>query len=909
MNERLYILDAHALLYQVFHGIAEMTSPSGQPTNAVFGFVRDLFFLLREKKPDYLVVAFEDSEPGFRKEMFAEYKGHRSSMPPDLSVQIPVVRRMLAALRIPVLTMPNMEADDVMASVAAEATRRGIHAFLCTSDKDLRQSITPFASVYDLRKNRVIDAAFLLNDWGITPEQVIDYQAMVGDSVDNVPGIAGIGPKTATKLLQQFGKLEAIFEHVDEISGVKLRENIVKGRKNAFLSRDLCRLRHDLPLPENWDTWRPQPPDRDAVLSLFRECGFHRFADDLPNLFPESRQPPKEWVADYVAVTTETAFGEMLTVLSKQNRISFDLETTSVDPTQAEIVGYAISWEAGHAYYVAVRAPEGETSLDPDRIKEQLRPILEDSAVAKIGQNLKYDAIVLRGAGVVLRGITFDSMLASYLLEPGERNHNLDELSLRLLQHETIKISSLIGKGSKKTPELRMDQVPVAKVAEYAGEDADVALRLTDILEPRLKQEGLDTLFHSLEVPLIDVLVDMQHHGIRVDCDHLRQLGGLFAERLASIQAEVFQAAGREFNLDSPTQLRVVLFDELKLPVIKRTATGPSTDQEVLEELADHHPVCALLTEYRKLSKLKGTYVDALPTLVHPCTGRIHASFNQTVTATGRLSSSDPNLQNIPIRTQEGQLIRKAFLPSSEGRLLFKADYSQIELRMLAHFSGDAALKQAFADGQDIHAAVASQITGVPAGQIDAEMRRRAKAVNFGIMYGQSPFGLARGLKISKEEAAAFIDGYFNRLPGVEAFFTRVLEQALRDQSVSTILGRRRPINGIKNTTGRVRNLAERTAINTVVQGSAADLIKKAMLAIHHRLREDNHDARLLLQIHDELVFEVNADGVDQLAAMVEVEMTSALTLDGVPLQVDMAVGPNWLDAAPIASTRESAGR
>lgn len=901
MRERLYILDAHSLIYQVFHAIAEMTGPDGQPTNAVFGFVRDIEFIRREKKPEYLVCAMDAPGPTFRHELFDDYKANRDEMPDDLRPQIERIRQILDAYRIPVLSEGGIEADDFLASVAAQSAGKNIEVVLCTADKDVRQCVSDGAIMYDLRKNRVIDRDYVKEDWGITPEQVVDYQSMVGDPTDNVPGIKGVGPKTAAKLLEQYGTLEGVYEHLDEVKG-KLKENLVAGKESAFMSRDLVRLKNDVPLPSDWSTWRLHEPDRAALLHLFAECGFHRFADQI-----RADQPAAgEWSVTYHAVADESSFAKLLAAISQEKRISFDLETTNVHPSRADIVGYALSWEPGVAYYVAVRAPKGQSSLAPAEVLDRLRPIIENPAVAKVGQNLKYDMIVLKRAGVELAGLEFDTMVASYLLEPGERNHNLDELSMRLLGHETIKIDQLIGKSGRGKTQLRMDQVDISKVAEYAGEDADVALRVADLLAPRIHEDGLDQLLRDVELPLVEVLAEMEWNGIRVDVDRLRALGKELSERIWDLKDAVCTAAGQDFNVDSPKQLAKVLFEDLGLPVIKRTQTGPSTDQEVLEELADRHEVCALVVEYRQLAKLKGTYLDALPELINPETGRIHASFNQTVAATGRLSSSDPNLQNIPIRTATGQKIRQTFLPRTDAELLLSADYSQIELRMLAHFSDDPGLKRAFAEDRDIHAVVAAQIGGVPIDQVTPELRRRAKAVNFGIMYGLSPFGLARQLKIDKEEAAAFIDAYFEQYPSIDQFFSRILEDAQKNRFVSTILGRRRPISGIKNTTGRVRNLPERTAINTVIQGSAADLIKKAMVQIHARLRREKFPARMLLQIHDELVFEVPAERGTELARLVEEEMTHAIPLEGVPLKVDVGIGKNWLDLTAVEEEARS---
>ena len=904
----LYVLDAHSLIYQVFHGMPEMTGPDGRPTHAVFGFVRDLQSLrsgataVHGGRPDMVVVAFDAGDLTFRHEMDDTYKAQRSAMPDDLSIQIRMIRRILDAYNLPVIVQDRMEADDLMASVAAQAQEKDIRVFLCSKDKDLRQCLEDGrVTMLDLRRGDVIDEKYLMADWGIRPGQVVDFQALVGDSVDNVPGVPGVGPKTATKLLAQHDTLENVFDNIDTVPGKALKEKLHKGRESAFNSRELVRLRTDLPLPADWDEWRLADPDTDALVDLFAECGFHRFIEEIRGEDELAFPPPEpaQWDAEYVAVTTKSQWKKLLGEIGKRQRISFDLETTDVRPVFAEITGYAISWEEGKAHYVAVRAPEGETELDPEDVLKDLKPLLEDPKLEKVGQNLKYDRTVLRRVDVELQGIAFDTMLASYLFEPGERNHSLDQLSDRMLNHPTIKIVELIGKKSKKTPQLTMDQVEVAKVAEYAGEDADVSLRLTNKLEARLAGSGLESLYREVELPLVAILSEMEFDGIAVDVGMLEAMSEEYSRRLDDITAEIHELAGREFNLGSTKQLREVLFEEMKLPVVKRTRSGPSTDVEVLEELAERFPICAKLMEYRTLSKLKGTYVDALPGQVHPGTGRIHASFNQTVTATGRLSSSDPNLQNIPIRTREGREIRRAFVPAA-GKALLAADYSQIELRLLAHYSGDAKLSGAFADDQDIHAAVAAQVAGVPIDQVDADMRRSAKAVNFGIMYGQSPFGLARTLKIPKDEAAAFIDAYFAQYPGIDAFFTGVLEGARKQGHVETILGRIRPIAGIKNVEGRNRNLAERTAINTVIQGSAADMIKKAMIAVHRELRSGAHDARLLLQIHDELVFEVAEDQVADFAAVVRRLMTQALPLGDVPLKVDVKAGSNWLELDPV---------
>ena len=897
MNERptLYILDAYSLIFQVFHAIPLMTGPAGQPTNAVFGIVRDLLNLVKTRKPDYLAAAFDGAGRLHRSDQFEAYKAQRKEMPVDLRPQIEVIRRAFEAFRVPVLIYPGYEADDVIATLARRGAGRDLDVVICTADKDARQLLDDRTRVLNLRKQQFLDVEGLQNDWGVRPDQVVDLLALTGDAVDNVPGVPGIGLKTGAELLKTFDDLENLLAHVDEVSGPKRRENLKTFADRARLGRKLIALEEDLPLELDWEALRSDGYDPKAFKALCIECGFHRFLDEI---IDESKPPETTWATEsYAIIDTPEALGGFLAELRVQRKFCFDIETTAIDPLRADPVGYAFSWAEGRAAYLPVRGPEGSRTLDPAATLEALRPILGDPSTEKVGQNLKYDMLVLRRAGVEVAGPVTDTMVLSYLLESGERNHNLDELSRRLLDHTMIPITDLIGKGKNQ---VTIDRVEVPRVAAYAGEDADAAWRLEAILTPRVREDGLWDLYADLERPLIHVLAGLEFAGIKVDVERLGKLSVEFADRLAAIEAEVFQLAGRPFNLGSPAQLRQVLFDELKLPVLSKTPGGdPSTAVEVLEELAGRHDLPRLLIQHRQLAKLKGTYLDALPTLVHPDDGRIHASFNQVVAATGRLSSSDPNLQNIPVRTEDGRQIRLAFVPGFEGWSLLTADYSQIELRILAHYSGDPALTRAFAEDRDIHSVVAARIFKVPEAKVDGAQRRVAKTVNFGVIYGLSPFGLAGRLGISQAEAAAFIDAYFREYAGVDAFIARTLEGALAAGRVETILGRRRPISGIKATTGRSRNLAERTAVNTVIQGSAADLIKRAMLEVDRRVRAEGLRARMLLQIHDELLFEVPDEEVPALAALVREAMTTALTFD-VPLRVDLAAGPNWLDVRPL---------
>jgi DNA polymerase-1 len=945
----VYLVDAFSIIFQVFHAIPRMSSPSGLPTNALFGFTRDLL-ALRALNPDYLICAFDRSEPTFRHEFFPEYKANRAEMPDDLQLQLPHIQRVLEALSIPVVDHPRYEADDVVATISRAAAARGLRVYLCTSDKDCRQLIDDGIRLYNLRKKQEFGRAELMADWGVTPEQVIDLQVLVGDPVDNVPGVAGIGIKTAAKLLQEFGTLEKLLANVDKVAGAKKQEGLRGLLPNVDRNRQLVRLETELPLKFDWDAWQMRPIDPGTFLTLCREFGFRGFTAGIEDpsrpssrvtespvhqegLFPfganepaetngqipapaEAATPPPgvEWKADYQLVDTPEKFDKFFNQLKKQKRFAVDLETTSLQPLAAEIVGMAFSWKEGEAFYLALRGPEGAPTLDPKATLESLRPVLENERIAKVNQNIKYDRLVLRGQGVALAGVTGDPMVADYLLHAGERSHNLEDLSRRYLNHQVIPITDLIGKKSKKQPQLNMDQVETARVAVYAGEDADVAWRLTSLLEAELDRQTatpLRKLYDDLEVPLIEVLAELEANGVRLDVPLLHRLGEEMGRELETIEAAIYALAGRPFNIGSLPQLRTILFDELKLPIQGRTGvTGaPSTDQEALEKLAALEvPGSELprkILEHRQLAKLKSTYVDALPTMILPSTGRVHASFNQTVAATGRLSSSDPNLQNIPVRRERGQQIRQAFVPEP-GWTLLTADYSQIELRLLAHFCGDDALRRAFAEERDIHAAVASQVYGVDEKDITADMRRSAKTVNFGVIYGMSAFGLAQRLGIDRDEGRKFIDAYFARYPKVQEYQDRLLARCRETGFVTTILGRRRRIDpgAIRpGSTYQQRNQAEREAINMEVQGSAADLIKLAMLHVFRRLRREGLRSRMLLQIHDELVFEAPPEELVKLAALVRHEMTEPRAKElgvSVPLRVDVAAGPNWLDIIAV---------
>ncbi|SFI53087.1 DNA polymerase I [Planctomicrobium piriforme] len=929
MADTLYIVDTFSLVFQVYHAIRQpMTGTRGQPTNAVFGFVGDLQHLLRDKQPTHLAFAMESAEPGERLAIYEEYKANRSAMPDDLRPQIPMIMDVLAGYRVPVISHSGWEADDVIATLAVQAAERGFEVRIVSNDKDLRQLIAPRVKIYHIRKKQFMDEQHLLEEWGIRPDQVIDFQSLVGDSVDNVPGVPGVGPKTARTLLERFGTLDEVLAHADEAPGKKLVENLKTFADQARMCRELVRLRTDLPLQMDWSQLSVESPDTKRLYDLFTDYGFRRYAQDMQSstlppparskqqqsLFgaddddDSARPPTVEKEASPIAgphdvprawgiIDTPREFEALLTKLQAEQTICVDLETTSTDPLQADIVGWAIAWKTGEAFYLPVAGPPGSQLLSPDVVVNGMKPILEDAARTIINQNIKYDWLVLRRVGVEIANPGLDPMIGDYLLDAGARSHGQDELARRYLFRQMIPISDLIGKGKQQK---KMSDIEVPRVAEYASEDADLALQLAELIEAKLKEENLWELYWNLERQLIPVLVEMEWNGVRIDVSELQQQSLSVNARLIELIALIHAAAGQTFNIDSPKQLAKILFDVLKLPVQKRTKTGPSTDQEVLEKLAPLHPLPQLLTEHRMLSKLKGTYLDALPLLVNPHTGNLHTSFSQVTAATGRLSSSDPNLQNIPIRTPEGSRIRKAFVPSRPGWKLVCLDYSQIELRMLAHFCQDAALQESFRKGEDIHTAVAAQVYGIPQTEVTSAQRRVAKAVNFGVIYGQTAFGLAATLGISKDEAAQFIDDYFVKYATVQKFIDSTLTECRRTGYAKTIMGRRREIVGIRPRVFGNLNLPERTAVNAVIQGSAADLIKQAMINVFHRLRREEHPARMLLQIHDELVFEAPNDAVPSLIALAKEEMSTALELN-VPIVVDSKVGDNWLDAAPLA--------
>ncbi len=913
MPDALYLIDGHAQIYRCYYApFRELSSPTGEPTKATYVFSQMLLSLVRDRRPTHLAMVIDvGGVPTFRDAIYAEYKAHREPPPEDFAPQEKRILTILEAAGVPILRLPGFEADDVIATLVEQARGRDLDVFLVSKDKDLEQLLAERVRMFDPNKGEIIDPDRLFAEKGYRPDQAIDVQTLTGDSVDNVPGVKGIGPKTAARLIAKYGSAEAVLKHADELTPA-LKTNVLAFAGQMPRTRELVTLRRDAPIGVTIDDLRFAGLRADALRPIFEELGFTRLLSQLDaadggppkpkpppipdSLFAEPAAPPPRRNAGpvrYELIDTPDRLDRFLGDLRAIRRFAFDTETTDLDPMTAELVGMSFAWKAGEAYYLAFRGPGGNR-LDCRATLERLRPIFADESVRKVGQNLKYDISVVNQHGVPVRGVDFDTMIASFVLDAGRRSHGIDSLSMELFGHRKIPTTDLIGTGRNQ---IRMDQVEIRRVSDYACEDADFAWRLYEVFAPQLVESGLEPLFRETEMPLVEVLAEMEQTGVALDTDILAKMSNDLAGRLRELTLQIHDAAGRPFNIDSTKQLAEVLFDELGLRVVRQTRTSRSTDAETLETLAAEtgHAVPRLLLEYRELVKLKNTYVDRLPEMINAKTGRVHASFNQTGAVTGRLSSSDPNLQNIPIRTEVGRQIRRAFVPGDKANVLLTADYSQIELRVLAHFCRDAALVRAFAEGRDIHAAVAAQVFDVPLAEVTKEQRGRAKAVNFGIIYGQGAYGLSRQTGIPVPEAKKFIDRYFARYPGIRGFIDDCIARARRDGYVRTILGRRRAIEDIRSQNRQAAAAAERLAVNTVVQGSAADLIKQAMIRIHRRIRDERRPSRMLIQVHDELVFEVPRATVEAEAEMIRREMTTALPLD-VPIQMDINWGDNWLE-------------
>lgn len=909
--KRLYLIDGAGFYYRAYYGIRHnLTAADGTPTNATYGFATMFRKIIRDEKPDAIAIALDSREKTFRHEMYPEYKANRDAMPEDLAVQIPYIERMIKAHNVAILKKPGLEADDLLACATQRAVKHGYDVTIVTGDKDLMQLVTDRVTVLDPMKDKRIDPAGVKEKFGVPPELLGDMLALMGDKSDNIPGVPGVGEKTALALINEHGNLENVLKNTDKIKRPKLRQSLIDHAQDARLSRNLVELKTDLDMEMDIGSWQLPEPDTGKLKKLFAELNFKslitELAESATELGGEKQSEPasleasavSEVKAEYSAVLTQKELKKLCVLLESSKGFAVDTETTSTEPMNAKLVGLSFSVSGSvsssaseyKAYYVPVAHDyEGAPKqLSKKEALKTLKPVLENPKIEKYGQNIKYDKLVLAREGVDLHPVSFDTMVASYLLSPEDRRHGLGYIAQKYMGYKMVEYKDVAGKGAKEIP---FSHVEVPTAADYSAEDADMTLRLTGILKKLLEKENLNSLYYDIELPLIDVLCGMEKNGILIDTRMLMDYSIELEKKLHQIEKEIYAAAGEEFNINSPKQLSEIFFEKLKLPTVRKTKTGYSTDQKTLETLAVNHPLPALILRYRTLSKLKSTYVDPLPQLVNAETGRIHTSFNQAVTATGRLSSSSPNLQNIPVRTEEGREIRRAF-HADEGCKLISADYSQIELRILAHLSGDELLLESFKNDEDVHTRTAREIFGaLAAGKPTSEMRRAAKAVNFGIIYGQTAFGLSRELGIGRGEAQSYIDSYFVRYRGVKEFIDETIERARKDLFVATIWGRRRKLPDLKSSNRNVREMAQRMAVNTIVQGSAADLIKLAMLKIGRMFAKTN--TRMLLQVHDELIFESPDAELNGAAKKIKQAMETAADFS-VPLKVKVSIGKNW---------------
>lgn len=882
--KQLYLIDGTALAYRGYYAFIRnpLINSRGENVSATFGFTNSLMSLIREQQPDFLAIVFDTGRPTFRHEMYDQYKATRQKMPDDMIDQLPRIREAVEALGIPRIEVDGYEADDVIGTLAVRAEHEGLDVVMVTGDKDFMQLVNDHICMFVPMKNDRVCIGDVEARYGVPPERITDLLGLMGDASDNIPGLPGVGEKTAVGLLKQFGSLEAVLDRTEEIGKPSIRKSAQEYRDQALLSRRLAVIRTDVPLECDIDSLEFSGFRNETAREFLREMEFTRLLDSLGKTPDEPRR-------EAVIVTTEN-LNDFFTTAGAAPELSVDTETTSLDVMCAGLVGVSIASRDG-VWYLPVAHRNGN-NLPWDSLLPRLKKLLEDPRIPKTGHNLKYDAAVLRRHGIELNPTAFDTFLAAYLLEPGSRGYSLGKLSEGHLNHRMQSITELIGKGKNQRC---FDEVEIEPAARYSGDDADVALRLKGIFEPRLVEENLTALFTDIEMPLMRVLLDMEMHGVSIDTDFLGVMSGELAESMVALERSIYDTAGQEFNINSPKQLGEILFDKLGLKSRRRTKTGYSTDSDTLSLLAGQHPLPGLILDYRQLMKLKSTYVDALPRMVNAETGRIHTSFNQAVAVTGRLSSSDPNLQNIPIRTELGRSIRKAFI-APPGHVLLSADYSQIELRIMAHLSGDPVLAAAFADGEDVHRKTASILFGIFPEMVSDDQRRQAKTINFGVMYGMGAYALSEQLGIPRGEAKRYIDNYFATHTGVSAFIERTIEEARATGYVSTLLGRRRSVADIHSKNHNIAEFAKRTAINTPIQGSAADMIKKAMIVLHRRLGDEKLRAALTLQVHDELVLEVDERDVEPVTAAVRESMEGAMKLD-VPVVVEIGTGHNWLEA------------
>ncbi len=903
-KERLFLLDGMALAYRSYFAFIQrpLVNSKGENTSAIFGFVNFLNKILETEKPDHIAVVFDTREPTFRHKKYPAYKATREKMPDDMSSQMEKLKEVIRAYNIPLLELPGFEADDIMGTLARRAEKEGVETYLVTGDKDFMQLISPLIYIYRPGKGgddlEIVSDEGVHEKFGVTPDHVIDVLALTGDKSDNVPGVPGIGDKTAIPLIQKYGSLEELYRHLDQIPQKGTREKLTANRELAFLSKELVTIHIEVPVAINFHELRAAKKNTERLIELFTELEFRSLARKLRETStPEQAEmfsaPAQITSIDndshsYKIISTTEELKRLADELSHVDSFCIDTETTSVDAMNAELVGISIAIKEREAHYI----PVTHDGIPVEIVRSYLTTILANEHIKKIGQNIKYDSLVLANHGMPILGVGFDTMIASYILRP-DGKHNLDALAQEYLSYKMFSYDELVGTGKTKRD---IRDVPLERIANYSAEDADITLRLSSVLRQKLEAQSLIQVCSDIEFPLTEVLIDMELTGVALDLDLLANLSKELERKIDELTRNIFQQAGEEFNINSTQQLGKILFEKLKLPALKKTKTGFSTDVGVLETLRYAHPIVESLLEFRTLTKLKSTYVDALPRLINPKTGRVHTSFNQTIAATGRLSSSDPNLQNIPIRTELGREMRKAFISGHTGWSILSADYSQIELRVMAHMSGDEGLQEAFRNGEDIHASTAAKVFGVEQKDVSREMRRKAKEVNFGIMYGLGAFGLASRLEITQTEAKEIIDRYFVRFPKVSQFIYETKEKARKQGFVQTLTGRRRYFPNINNHNRTVRELDERAAINMPIQGTAADLIKFAMIRIFNELNQNKFQSKTLLQVHDELVFEIAPEETEAMKKLVLENMQNAMKLS-VPLDVEIGIGRNWFEA------------
>jgi DNA polymerase-1 len=893
----LILVDGSSFLFRAYHAIPPLTNSKGEPTNAIYGVSNMLRKLIADYQSEYITVVFDAPGKTFRNDLYDQYKAHRPSMPDDLRVQIEPLHQLIRAMGLPLIMEPDVEADDVLGALAQNAAGQGFSVIISTGDKDMAQLVTEHIILENTMSNARMDIQGVFDKFGVKPEQIVDYLALMGDSSDNIPGVPKVGPKTAAKWLEEYQTLENLIANADKITG-KIGENLRASLEQLPLAKQLTTIKCDLDLPYSMDDLKRRPINTEELKNQLAELGFSSWLKMLDNNVEVviCEDKPAIIESNYETILTDQQLNQWLEQLENAELFAFDTETTSLDYSKAEIVGVSFSVTPGKAAYLPLAHDYAGVpdQLNRTEVLKKLRPLLENPHKAKLGQNLKYDTHVLANHGITLCGIAHDTMLESYVLNSIATKHNMDDLAKEYLGVTTIHYEDVAGKGAKQ---ISFQEVTLEQAAPYAAEDADITLRLHQVLMAKLQQHpALLSLYSEIEIPLISVLARIESNGVLIDAAMLAQQSLELANHIVAIEQQAHDLAGHTFNLGSPKQIQDILYDQQKLPVLKKTPKGqPSTEESVLQELAVDYPLPKLILDYRSLSKLKSTYTDKLPQQVDDKTGRVHTSYHQAVAATGRLSSSDPNLQNIPIRSEEGRKIRQAFI-APKGYKIVAADYSQIELRIMAHLSADDGLLKAFSKGEDVHRATAAEVFGVAPDQVTTDLRRSAKAINFGLIYGMSSFGLAQQLGLSRSQAQSYIDLYFARYPGVKQYMDSIRDQAREQGYVETLFGRRLYLPEIKSRNAARRQYAERTAINAPMQGSAADIIKRAMISADQWLFQEKPDAKMIMQVHDELVFEVAEDKVDQFADIIRTIMTSVADLN-VPLIVDIGIGSNWDEA------------